>query len=113
MFRKETVLSAGNYRSGQLEDYDLWVRILLAGGTIANIPEVLVKMRSGEDLYGRRGGVNYLFEEIKLFRRFWSWGFISLLTLVMALCIRIPVRLAPTSLRKRLYERRLRTETPS
>lgn len=60
MFRKEAVLKSGNYQDWFWnEDYYLWVRMMLAKCQFANVPEVLVNVRSGADQYTRRGGRKY------------------------------------------------------
>ena len=57
MFRKDTILKAGNYRHlPKLEDYDLWSRVLMVSKKCANIQEELVYMRINDDFYKRRGG---------------------------------------------------------
>lgn len=65
MFRKEAVLKAGNYQDWFWnEDYYLWVRMMMAGCKFANLPDVAVNVRSGEDQYARRGGKKYFDSEI-------------------------------------------------
>ena len=65
MFRKESVLKAGNYQDWFWnEDYYLWVRMMMAGCKFANIPDVAVNVRSGADQYARRGGKKYFDSEI-------------------------------------------------
>lgn len=60
MFRKEAVLKAGNYLDWFWnEDYYLWVRMMMAKCKFANVPDVLVNVRSGADQYARRGGRKY------------------------------------------------------
>lgn len=60
MFRKDAVIRAGNYKDWYWnEDYYLWIRMITAKCIFANIPEVLVNVRSGEEQYARRGGRNY------------------------------------------------------
>lgn len=64
MFRKEAVLKSGNYQDWYWnEDYYLWVRMLANGCKFANIPDVLVNVRSGRDQYARRGGEKYFRSE--------------------------------------------------
>jgi len=64
MFRKEAVLKSGNYQDWYWnEDYYLWVRMLANGCEFANIPDVLVNVRSGRDQYARRGGKKYFRSE--------------------------------------------------
>lgn len=60
MFRKETVLKAGNYQDWFWnEDYYLWVRMMMNKCVFANLSDVLVNVRSGADQYARRGGRRY------------------------------------------------------
>jgi len=64
MFRKQAVLDAGNYQDWFWnEDYYLWVRMMLKGCKFANLPDVLVNVRSGLDQYSRRGGMKYFKSE--------------------------------------------------
>lgn len=67
MFRKKAVMKAGNYQDWFWnEDYYLWVRMMLAGCKFANLPDVLVNVRSGKDQFARRGGMKYFKSEAKL-----------------------------------------------
>ena len=61
MFRKEKVIASGSYDETfhLFEDYYLWVRMLKNGCSGYNIPEPLLKMRTSEDFYMRRGGKAY------------------------------------------------------
>lgn len=67
LFRKSDIEQAGGYREFYYnEDYDLWVRMCLAGMKFANLPDVLVNVRVGEDMYRRRGGMRYYKSEARL-----------------------------------------------
>lgn len=61
MYKKTSVLMAGNYseKFHYLEDYYLWVRMLMNKSVGANISESLYLVRTTEDMYKRRGGKNY------------------------------------------------------
>ena len=64
MFRKKDVIEVGNYQDWFYnEDYFLWIRLAIANKQFANIPEVLVNVRTGKDLYKRRGGWKYFKSE--------------------------------------------------
>jgi len=64
MFKKKSVLDAGNYKDWFWnEDYYMWIRMMENGCVFANLPDVLVNMRSGLDQYGRRGGMKYFKSE--------------------------------------------------
>lgn len=67
MFNKNRVLSIGGYKDWFCnEDYYLWIRMFLAGCQFANLPDVLVKVRVGKDMYQRRGGWKYFKSEANL-----------------------------------------------
>ena len=54
--RRSEVLRAGNYQPWFWnEDYYLWLRMMLTGCKFANLPDTLVHVRVGKDLYARRG----------------------------------------------------------
>ncbi len=67
LFRKSDVERAGGYEDFYYnEDYYLWMRMCLAGMRFANLPDVLVDVRVGEDMYRRRGGMRYFKSEARL-----------------------------------------------
>lgn len=69
MFRKQAVLDAGNYQHWFWnEDYYLWIRMMLHGCRFANLPDVLVNVRSGLGQYARRGGKKYFKSEVGIQR---------------------------------------------
>jgi glycosyltransferase involved in cell wall biosynthesis len=105
MFKRDQVLSVGNYRPvNRMEDYDLWVRLLLDGATFSNIPDVLVNVRAGDEMYSRRGGLEYAREELRMQREFYSWEFISLFQFFRNLFLRTGLRFVPNTLRGLVYE---------
>ena len=67
MFRKSLVEQAGGFIDWFCEeDYYLWLRLSLHGAAFANVPEYLVNVRVGKDMYQRRGGWKYFASEAKL-----------------------------------------------
>lgn len=80
MFRKDTILKVGNYQDWFWnEDYYLWVRMMINKCVFANLPEVLVNVRSGEDQYARRGGMRYFesekgIQKLMLDKHLINWG---------------------------------------
>lgn len=69
MFRKTAVQDSGGYIDWFCdEDYFLWIRMALAKKKFANVPENLVNVRIGEEMYQRRGGWKYFKSEAKLQR---------------------------------------------
>ncbi len=51
------------------EDYALWIKLINQKAKITNIPKVTVFVRADENMLSRRGGLGYIFREIK-FRLF-------------------------------------------
>lgn len=69
MFKKSKVLKVGSYCDWYCnEDYYLWIRMYEAGCKFSNLPEILVNVRVGEDMYKRRGGLKYFKSEAGLQR---------------------------------------------
>ena len=67
MFKKSSVLSAGGYQDWPWnEDYYLWIRMWLNNAVFANTGTVLVNVRTGEEMYLRRGGKKYFKSEKEL-----------------------------------------------
>ena len=109
MFRKSNVTAAGSYQPiGLFEDYDLWVRMLMQGCRAANLPEVLVRARVGNGMIARRGGLSYAEDCLRLQKRFYRAGFISLPEAVINSIIRGGVSLVPSGAREVFYKKVLR-----
>lgn len=109
MFRKSAVLAVGNYGNFLWnEDYHLWVRLLTNGYKFKNIPKVLLYARGGKSMYTRRGGFQYLKQDLKLYSKFYQLGFLTFDEMLINLIIRLPVRIAPNFLREIFYVKFLR-----
>ncbi len=64
MYKKSAVLKVGNYIDWFWnEDYYLWIRMQQEDCYFANTGTVLVNVRSGADMYQRRGGKRYFESE--------------------------------------------------
>lgn len=67
MFKKSRVDSVGGYIDWYCEeDTYLWLRLFLDGAKFANLPDYLVNVRIGKEMYQRRGGTKYFLSEAKL-----------------------------------------------
>lgn len=109
MFRRDAVLDVGNYRKMEYgEDYELWCRLLANNKKITNIPEILVKVRA-TDLITRRRGREIVRREVQLQRAIVESGFYGWGMALTNLIIRIPLRLLPKPLLKRIYQALLRS----
>ena len=104
MYRRSAVIKAGGYEDyNAMEDYHLWVKMLLQGFRLINIPEKLVLQRAGKDLHFRRGGLNYLKTEIRLNCYFLKKGFINPLEFIRNIAIRFVIRMIPVFCRRWIY----------
>ena len=109
MFKKNAVLEAGNYSlSLWNEDYHLWARMLMNGAKAANIPEHLVLVRAGKDMFKRRGGIRYAISDLRLQKEFLDMGFIGKGRFLINCFERIVVRIMPNNLRSEVYAKFLR-----
>ena len=105
MYRKSSVLKAGNYLHCQFyEDYYLWVRMMLNKASFYVVQEPLYYVRTYGATIARRGGFKYLKNEICNFWLFHRIGFYSFSDFAINSMIRIFGRLAPTSLRTKLLK---------
>lgn len=109
MFRKEAIIEAGNYRHYPfLEDYDLWSRVLVAEYKIDNLPQVLVRARVGNELFGRRGGFEYCKRYLRLRSEQRKLGLTSWVEWMFACVITVAVTIIPSETRKVVYQKALR-----
>jgi len=109
MFRKEYVLSAGNYQPmAYMEDYYLWVRMLMKGAIAVNLPQILVKARVGNGMLARRGGFQYAVSIKNVMLAFYKIGFISRYECISNIVIRGLVSLMPSRIRQMIYHKALR-----
>jgi glycosyltransferase involved in cell wall biosynthesis len=102
VYRKSSVLAVGGYPLIFPEDYALWSCMLVKGYRFANMQQVLLHMRTGDDFIVRRG-LGFLKGELGLLRFQRSIGFLGLHDLFIYLMIRAVVRSAPSGMRKLFY----------
>lgn len=109
MYKKSVVEAVGSYQDFYLlEDYYLWLRMLMAGYQGYNIQEPLLHMRAGSDMYLRRAGWKYAKTQVKLFKFMKEQGFIGEGQYIKSCVIRSGSVLAPNWLRKLMFEKVLR-----
>jgi glycosyltransferase involved in cell wall biosynthesis len=113
-FRKASVVASGNYESCQgFEDYHLWARMLTLGYRLHNMNEILVYVRCGNGMQGRRGGLAYLKGEIEFQAFLRKMGLLDAAESLLNILMRGPIRLAPDSVRSLCYSLFLRTPPTS
>lgn len=113
MYRKDTVLKAGNYQTFKnIEDYYLWGRMLKQGAVFANIPECLVNVRAGQAMFKRRANLTYFFNsEFPLHTEFYKMKFINLKQYLRNIILKFFLRVLPSKIMGVIYKKFLRKET--
>ena len=115
MFKREAVLKSGNYQDWHFnEDYYLWCRMLLNGCRFGNIPDVLVNVRVGNDMYKRRGGWKYFKSEAGLQKYMLNEGIINFFEYFLNIFIRFFVQvLMPNTIRGFVFTKIFRRKISS
>lgn len=103
IYRKSAVLAVGGYPKNYPEDYLLWCRMLVKGYTFANLPELILKMRTGDAFYKRRG-CQFLKGEIQVYKYLLNIGFITRYEFLTNCFLRGVVRLSPSYIKKYFYK---------
>lgn len=108
LYKKSKVLDVGSYlQEFKLEDYYLWVRMVLKKLKMYNLQESLVWVRMDEEAIKRRGGLKLLKSDIKFQKKLYKLGFINKMELLKNLIKYFVYRLLPNSLRgaiqKKIY----------
>ncbi len=103
IYRKSIFLEGNSYPIFYPEDYPFWCILISKGYIFANIPEVLLYMRSGEGMISRRG-YKVLKGNIQTYILMKRLGLINLPLLFINSVIQLFVRLSPFYLRKLLYK---------
>jgi len=110
MLRKEAVQKAGGYIDWYCEeDYYLWVRMVEQGMKFANLPDNLVNVRVGDEMYQRRGGMKYFKSEARLQKYMYKHGIISLPRYLYNVAGRFAVQVAmPNKVRGFVFQKLFR-----
>ncbi len=105
MYKKESVLRAGNYENVLLmEDTMLWTRMIMSGIKAKNIDESLVLARVGNDMYKRRGGLSYFNKYKAARKKILSTGFINYFEYFISISIQFVVTLMPERFRAFIFK---------
>lgn len=107
MFRKSAVERVGGYIDWFCEeDYYLWLRMHQDGAVFANLPDYLVNVRVGKEMYQRRGGIRYFLSEAKLQKYMLNQNIIGFVTYGINVCKRLIVQvLLPNHLRSWVFKK--------
>jgi glycosyltransferase involved in cell wall biosynthesis len=104
IFRKSDILAVGGYPAlRKAQDYGLWSLLITRGYKLSNLPDVLLKMRTGDGLLARRGW-NYFKQEAKLIKYQRDIGFLSYHNYIRNLLLKGALRLSPAFLKRLAYQ---------
>jgi glycosyltransferase involved in cell wall biosynthesis len=107
--RRLDVLAAGNYGDHPgFEDWELWLRLLRHGATIANLPQTLVVARVGPGHLARRQGRAYAFSELRFLFHCMRSRLLPMPHVVFLLLLRPLLRLMPKPVLHMVMQRGLR-----
>ena len=106
------VKDAGNYQDWHYnEDYFLYCRMLEKGAVFCNLPDILVHVRVGEEMYRRRGGWKYFKSEARLQGWMLRHKIISLpqycMNVLLRLCVQV---IMPNWLRGFVFQKLFRKQ---
>ena len=114
MFDKKVVEQAGGYEPFPwMEDYWLWARMIAKGCHYANVPNVVVDVRTGEGMYARRSNMAYLKSQSRFFSELCKLGLVGRVGQAKAVAERAIATLLPTGLVKLAYNKLLREKRSS
>ena len=103
-YKKSAILKAGGYENfPAMEDYHLWVKMLLLDFRLVNLPENFVLQRANQKMFARRRGLKYLKTEWRLHSFFLKSNFINLLEFIRNIILRSAVRFIPAFLLRWAY----------
>lgn len=106
VFRKDKVIAAGSYQHHLfMEDYNLWLRMMSLGYPVANLPDILMKVRAGSEMVNKRRGWVYIKSEIQLYRLKRKLHQIGFIRGMLYFLIRTMTRLMPAKVMQFLYEK--------
>lgn len=105
MFKKSSILNAGNYQSCMLmEDTLLWINLFNAGAEAKNVDDYLVYARIGRNMFERRGGFSYFKKYKKARKRIYDTGYISRWDYSYTIIVQFIVALLPNAFRAWIFQ---------
>lgn len=110
MYKRTAVAEAGYYEYSQnnIDDYLLWAKILIRGRQVANLDDVVLWYRLGDNFLMRRRGVRYMIGEYTMLVKLRKIGFLSRAQFLRNLVLRAPFRLMPGFVIDFVYTKMLR-----
>ena len=109
VFDRHVVEQAGGYQPFPwMGDYWLWARMIAGGCRCANVPDVLVDVRTGDGMYARRSNTAYLKSQVRFFSELRKLGLIGRFDQAKAVAERTIATMLPAGMVKAVYNKVLR-----
>lgn len=109
MYKKSSIIRIGNYNAlRKMEDYDLWIRAVKNNLNCYNIPEILTRVRIGNNTYKKRGGIKYICTIVNIQNKLKDNDMITIKEEMKNIFFRTVVALMPWKLRRCVYWKFLR-----
>lgn len=109
IFRKSHILEIGSYKTMlYFEDFYLWVRLIMRGYKIHNLKDPVLHFRIGNDMIGRRSGIQYVKKEFKFLNEAYKIGFLKTSNYILSLIFKLPFRLLPKRFIVFIYKKLVR-----
>ena len=109
MYKKSSIIRIGNYNAlRKMEDYDLWIRAVKNNLKCYNIPEILTRVRIGNNTYKKRGGIKYICTIVNIQNKLKDNDMITIKEEMKNIFFRTVVALMPWKLRRCVYWKFLR-----
>lgn len=106
MYKKSSVLSNGGYDNFPfMEDYALFVKMLLNGAQMTNVPSILLKYRVGSGVFKRKSGLSMIKYDIYLQNYFFNKKFINIYQFMRNIFIRFIYRLISEKMKIIIYRK--------
>ena len=103
-YKKSVIMQLGGYQHHLfMEDYNLWLRVIGAGYTVANLPDVILYARVGNGMHTRRKGYQYIKSEKQLLNLKTELKIQNPIHANILFLIRSTFRLMPSSLLGKIY----------
>ncbi len=104
MFKKSVVEKASGYKHMLwMEDYYLWVRMIMNGAKLYNLQDTLLNVRAGNSMLARRRGLKYIKAELVFYGELKKIGYLTHMEYLKNVLIKVPIRLLPKGLLKLIY----------
>lgn len=110
MLKKQKVLDVGNYENVAIEDYILWTKMFINKAKVHNLKDILVKVRTSDDMYKRRRGKQYIKKIVSMEKRLLDMRYINVFQYIYNISIRTCIAILPVKIVKIVYKKILRTK---